>query len=173
MLKCLTHKGLHKCSAAHALCRMPGKSFSVLHWCCLFYLRNITLIPPMCTKGRGGEMCGGERGGPPVCHLNRRQTTLSLLRLSAKQRGPQKGIPTDHLETSKGKGKCKPKPKRILNILTDIWIVVWNLWHYFFKPSRASLRGLASSSNQWENLSYGSKAVWYSFPKRNWRKRSL
>lgn len=44
----------------------------------------------MFTKRRGGDICGGDRGGPPVCHLHVEQTKLSLLHLTAKLHEPKK-----------------------------------------------------------------------------------
>lgn len=48
------------------------------------------LIPLMNTKRRGGDICGGERGGLPVCHLHIRLTKLSLLLLTAKLHEPER-----------------------------------------------------------------------------------
>lgn len=51
----------------------------------------------MFTEWRGGDICGGERGGPPVCQLHAEQTKMSLPHLTANLHEPESVMPVDPL----------------------------------------------------------------------------
>lgn len=138
MLRGLPQKEPHKRSTAHGLCRAPSKSSTELHWCCLFYLRKETLIPLMCTKVRGGEMCGGEMGGPPDSYRSKRQTELPLLCLTAKSHDQAKDsqqVSCESLSRSK-KGQRGPKASRTSLLTYQSWYRIHSItfWKYHKQP---------------------------------------
>lgn len=51
----------------------------------------------MFTEWRGGDICGGERGGPPVCQLHTEQTKMSVPHLAAELHEPESVMLADLL----------------------------------------------------------------------------